>query len=100
MSYAKIDRFLRDESTLKQVQAEAQRQRAIASANYAARQAAINKRNSSLQDGNIKGFGRRVMSIDRDSYFHWLAVDPHFFDDPANLKKLQQNNPEIFRTNG
>lgn len=28
-------------------------------------------------------------------YFRWLAQDPDFFNDPANLKALRRDNPEL-----
>lgn len=28
-------------------------------------------------------------------YFRWLAQDPDFFRDPANLKALRRDNPEL-----
>lgn len=38
---------------------------------------------------------KRRASIPAKLFFRWRAVDPHFWEDPANLRSLARDNPEL-----
>ena len=78
---------------------EAKRQERAAAAGYANRQKQICDHNKDMKDGYIKGFGRKVASIDAVSYFKNIAINRDFFRDKANWKDLQMKNPELFLKN-